>query len=293
MEVELIAVPYDRGQARAGVGLGPERILQELGRPAAAVVELPEGRRTEIMAWFELAGLLAGRVAEAVGRGRFPLALAGNCGTAGLGVPSGLAAARLGVVWFDAHGDFNTPETTASGFIDGMGLAVLTGAGWRALRETIPGYRVVPEEAVLLVGVRDLDEREQARVAASPVALVGPERVRAEGAAALSAPLAALRERVDGVYLHLDLDALDPSEGKANELAVDGGLSLTDVEAAIFEIGRSVAILGAGIASYDPTGDDGRIARAGARLARLIEQVAAEVPSPPGPPPSGYPARPR
>ena len=92
---------------------------------------------------------------ETVEEGRFPLVLAVNCFTS-LGTVAGLGR-DVGVVWFDAHGDFNTPDTTTSGFLDGMGLAMLLGDGWRELRQTVEGLRPVPAEHALLVGARDID----------------------------------------------------------------------------------------------------------------------------------------
>src|SRR5206468_12877100 len=99
-------------------------------------------------------------VRAARAQGRFPVVLSGNCG-ASLGVVGGLMQARggaaarpLGVVWMDAHGDFNTPDTSASGFLDGMSLAALVGRCWRALTLVTPGV-AVPEHHVLHLGGRD------------------------------------------------------------------------------------------------------------------------------------------
>lgn len=89
----------------------------------------PEGFRTEISTSFALYRQLTGRVRAAHVRERFPLVLAGNCGAA-VGVVAGLPPQGLGVVWLDSHGDFNTPDTSESGFLDGMGLAILTGQCW-------------------------------------------------------------------------------------------------------------------------------------------------------------------
>ena len=79
-------------------------------------IELPPAfRATEIASTFELGAALAGGVAEAVKAGTFPLVLSGNCGPAALGCVGGLQS-HMNIFWFDAHGDFNTPETTRSGF---------------------------------------------------------------------------------------------------------------------------------------------------------------------------------
>jgi arginase len=91
-------------------------------------------------------------VGEARRADRFPLVLGGNCGVA-LGVVAGLGGDAR-VVWADAHGDFNTPETTLGGFLDGMGLATLTGGCWTAITATIPGFAAVPDDHVWLLGAR-------------------------------------------------------------------------------------------------------------------------------------------
>jgi arginase len=134
----------------------------------------------------------------------------------------------------------------------------------------------VPVERVVLIGERDFDAAERTRLAASGIPIVAPEAVRAHGAvAAVATPLDALRDRVDAVYLHVDLDVLDPSEGQANPLAVPGGLSLDEVCAVIRAVGERFTIAAAGITSYDPALDgDGRVAAAGVRIAREIAAAA-------------------
>jgi hypothetical protein len=144
--------------------------------------------------------------------------LAGNC------------ISCLGVVWFDAHADFDTPDDNLSGFLDVMGLAILTGSGWRALRETIPGFVPVDEENVVLAGVRDLDPYQRVRLERSHIRTVPGPRWR-EGD--FEAALEELHGRVDRVYLHIDLDALDLTEGTANEYAAPGGLTLDQLLAAV------------------------------------------------------------
>ena len=134
-------------------GRGPSELLErhglrdELERRGLAteVEELAEsGERTEIARTFDLDRVLAARVRTATERYAFPLVLAGECASC-LGTVGGLDYERVGVVWFDAHADFDTPDDNLSGFFDVMALAILTGSGWRALRESIPGFRAVEE----------------------------------------------------------------------------------------------------------------------------------------------------
>jgi arginase len=116
--------------------------------------------RAEVATQFELYGSLAQHVAEARQNNRFPLILSGNCG-ATVGAIAGAGNKKLGVIWFDAHGEFNTPETTTSGFLDGMGLAVATGQCWKNLAASIPNFHPLPAERILLIGGRDFDPGEQ------------------------------------------------------------------------------------------------------------------------------------
>ena len=208
----------------------------------------------EIKASFAVMRRVAERVREAVERDSFPIVLATNCLNT-VGIVAG-GSSDVGVVWFDAHADFSSTETTQSGFLDGEGLSILTGSGWSALRETIPGYRVVPERNVVLAGVRDIDVDENERLAASSIAIVPPEEL--EGG--LEARLDALRERVADVHLHLDLDVLDRSVGMVNRYAAEGGPSPEDVAASIRAIGQRFRIRSAAMTAYDPSADpEGRV----------------------------------
>jgi arginase len=126
------------------------------------------------------------------------------------------------VIWFDAHGYFNTPTTTTSGFFDGMALTAATGLGWDSMRRTIPGFESVDAEHVAICGVRALDPLEKELLNETRVSLVSAEQLR-EGTMDVLVPIFD-RLRVDDrrVYLHLDLDVLDPVEGRANRHAVPG-----------------------------------------------------------------------
>lgn len=276
MRIALIQVPYHLGREGVGLGSGPERLVETGAADALAEaghdVELVRVRaqRTEtneIGASFEVVRRVAETVAEAGARGSFPLALAGNCMTS-IGVVAGTGR-DVGVVWLDAHADFNTPETSSSGFADGMGLAVLTGTGWRTLRETVPGYRAVPEENVVLVGVRDVDPAESERLAASAVQVIAPGDVPNRVGEALDR----LRARADGVYLHVDLDVLDPSEGRANEYAAPGGLPAAEVERIVAAVAERMPLRAASVTAYDPEADRER--KIPAAAAAIMAGIAA------------------
>lgn len=211
----------------------------------------------EIGTAFDLDRQLARVVASARGDGAFPLTLGGNCITS-VGTIAGLGVARVGVLWFDAHGDFNTPETTLGGFLDGMALATVVGRCWTTLAAGVPGFAPVAEEDVILVGARALDRGESELLASSRVTHLHDE----EAPSRLDAALAALGRRVDGLYVHVDLDVLDPGEGRANGYADGRGLSRIGLLDAIATAARRCRVLAAAITAYDPGYDgDGRIAR--------------------------------
>jgi arginase len=225
----------------------------------------------EVQTAFALDRLIAERVADSVVDGALPIVLSGNC-ISSVGTLGGLALGRIGVIWFDAHGDFNTPETTTGGFLDGMALAVATGRCWTSLAATVQGFRPVPDEYVVLIGARDLDPAEEALLETSDIAQLPPVVLRKLWAPVLDD----LASRVTDVYLHVDLDVLDPAEGRANSYAAPGGLRIDEVVRMIAEIGRSLAIRAAALTAFDPACDgDGRVRAAAIRIARAIADAAS------------------
>ena len=258
---QLIALPYHNGLPDVGMAAGVRALLTELGRPADVVPPvdpgLPEVRRT-----LELDQRLAERVRAAVAAGAFPLVLAGNCNSC-LGTVGGVGADGLGVVWFDAHADFDTPEDNVSGFFDVMALSTLTGSAWQAQRATVTAP--VDEADVVLAAVRDLEPYQRARMEGSRLRVVPGDL---DG---LEAALDALR--TPRVYLHLDLDALDAGAARANGFAAAGGPTLVRYLEAVDAVFDRFEVAAAALTSYDPAADaDGR-----ARVAALalLERVCA------------------
>ena len=167
MRVNIIQVPYDSGRRGERQGSGPARFFEaglvdalksDVHDLSTHGVDTPSDYPTEISTAFELNRALSRRVRAAVKENRFPLVLSGNC-NACIGTLGGLASPKPGVIWFDAHGEFNTPETTLSGFLDGMPLAMATCRCWQALLKTVPGFEPVPDECIVLVGGVDLGDR--------------------------------------------------------------------------------------------------------------------------------------
>jgi arginase len=269
VNVQIFVVPYDSGRLRWRCGAGPEHLLDaglttqlhNQGHVVTGVRVLeddPAYPSVEIRTAFELARRLAVAVRAARDAGQFALVLSGNCNTA-VGTLSGLTPARRATFWFDAHGDYNTPETTTTGFLDGMGLAMTTGLCWDRLVATVPGFRPVEAEATFLLGARDLDPPEVTLLRQSAVTVVEVGQIPAR-----LPDLLAQAQLADTIgYLHLDLDVLDPTVGRANYLPVPKGLSLAQLTGAITAIRAHVPLRAAALTSYSPEEDrDGGIAQA-------------------------------
>jgi arginase len=259
MDIRLLLVPYDSGQRGVRMGAGPEhlrfagleqRLIAEGHKVDVEVIEPASMNwRAEVQTSFELMRAVATRVRAAVAAGSFPLVLSGNCLSA-VGVIAGLGAGT-GVLWIDAHGDFNTPQTTMSGFLDGMTLATATGRCWTELARSIEGFEPVPDEALAMFGVRDLDPGEAAALSRCSIKRLSAEASPAE----IEMVLQSLGEWMNRFYLHLDLDALDPSEGRANGYVSRGGFSAAGLQKLLALIRRKLAVKAMTIASYDPAFD--------------------------------------
>jgi len=249
---------------RALLDGGLQQALREPGnRVYTKIAELPADRwHAEIQTSFELMRMLSGAVREARDSNRLPIVLAGNCNTA-VGTLAGLGAESTGVAWFDAHADFNTPETTTSGFLDGTAVAILTGRCWTQLAATVPDFQPIADERVCLIGTRDVDSLEGGLLDESKVKLIPPRKLRSS----LRDALGAVSKHVDRIYVHIDLDVLDSSVASANSYAVAGGLTVDNVEYALSEIARLFRIAGLTLSAYDPAADrDGAACKAGIKL---------------------------
>lgn len=279
--VEVLVVPYDSGMANARMGAGPRELIRagfvaDLG-PSATVTEYSPSDgafRGEVASAFDIQRWLAARVSACRERGAFPLVLAGNCMSA-VGTFAGLRSRSRkvpGVCWFDAHGDFNTPETTVSGFLDGMALATLTGRCWTQLTKAIPHFRAATDESVLMFGTRQLDAAERQALSASEVHWPGSRRSTIND----SARLAALRQNVGEVYLHIDLDVLDDSVARVNQFACPGGMTAQHVLDLIGDIGSNFHIGAAALTAWDPSYDpEGRVPPIASSIATAIVRALA------------------
>ncbi len=280
MKIQIILVPYDSGHKNVRMGQGPESFIDNGLTDALKTdghvvdverIDLGKTFPAEIGTAFELNRILSRRVRAAVEEKKFPVVLAGNCNSS-IGTLAGVGQNELGLVWFDGHGDFNTPETTISGFLDGMALAIATGRCWRQITASIPDFHPVVERDAILVGARDLDLEEKKLLDGSGIALVSCDFIRHTNIVeAFRAVLGALEPRVKRVHLHLDLDVLDPEQTPANHMAPPDGLFVGETELAIRMIRGRFGISSVCIAAYDPDFDRSHnTVQAGIKLLRVL-----------------------
>jgi arginase len=273
-DVALILLPYDSGHPDARMGCGPAGLvgrglageLRKSGEVETIEIRLPAGFYTEASALVELQRRASTAARQVIAHGARPIIVSGNCGVAALSATAALGPEKTAVVWFDAHADFNTPETSASGFLDGMGMAILAGQCYPKLAARLEGFKPVPTEHIIQVGVRDPDPEEHSLLTSTRVT-----RIATHELGRFRAALEQVTCETSEIYLHLDTDVLDISEGKANTYACAGGLSRQQLYQAVEEIGSIGKIGAVSITSYDPAADvDGRIARAVISLIPLL-----------------------
>jgi arginase len=232
--------------------------LPDLELPVAAdrtiAPDLPPGPPWERMA--VLYEEVAAAVAAEVRGGHVPVVLSGDC-TTSLGVVAGLQRAGRDphVVWFDGHGDVQTPETTSSGYLGGFPVRQLVGGSDRTAPERL-GLRPVPEEDVVLVDARDLDPPEAEYLGRSAIRRVPVEEL---GAVIPAAP----------VYLHVDVDVTNPDDLPGLLFPAGGGPGLAAVIAAVRAVVTAGGVAAVGLAcTYGPGNGSHR------RLAGLVEALS-------------------
>ncbi|MFD2923428.1 arginase [Halobacillus naozhouensis] len=276
-QLSIIGVPMDLGQMRRGVDMGPSAIryagiverlenlkytIEDLGdidikRPA----QKDDNKLDNLRNLNEVAEgnhRLAETVDEVVGKGDFPLVLGGDHSIA-MGSLAGIAKHydNLGVIWYDAHGDLNTGDSSPSGNIHGMPLAVSLGIGHEKLTNILDYQPKIKPENIVIIGARSLDEGERILIKEKGIKVYTMHEVDRMGMSeVVEETIEYLKERTDGVHLSLDLDGLDPEEAPGVGTPVMGGLSYRESHLAMEMLFQSKMITSAEFVEVNPILDE-------------------------------------
>jgi len=243
--MSVVSVPFHLDEHLAG--------FEPPLRPDLVVApELPSGGPWDRMA--VLYEQVAAAVAMERRAGRVPIVVSGDC-TTSLGVVAGLQRSGIdpALVWFDAHGDVQTPQTSTSGYLGGMPIRQLVGGADRTVPDAL-GLRPVAEADVVLVDGRDLDPPEAEFLAGSAIRQVGADAIPAPDRPC---------------YLHLDVDVCDPSELPGLLFPVPGGVPLAQLGSAVAGVLASGNVVAIGLACTYRPGSGAAPALAGFAAAHL------------------------
>jgi len=297
MRVDLVTVPYRYDERGEGLGAGPDALLSaglpqllrdagvELTGPHEAHLDpaLQEEGRTALNIG-RLGADTARLVAIARRNGDGALVLAGD-DTAAIGVVSGLkqaagADAAIGVVWIDAHGDFNTPETSFSGILAGMPVAILAGLAGPLWRDAAGLATPVETEHIILAGTRELDEKEEALIRSTDVQVV-PASDLCDGDDFARA-IDRLVRHCALLYLHVDFDVLDPRFVPSASTPSANGLSIEELVTAMAKVLQTGKVAAVAVSSLNP-GAGARGQRSVASAMKTIEGALPAWTVTPGP----------
>jgi len=272
-DIAIIGVPLDLGAGRRGVDMGPsamryaglrERIaalgyrVRDLGNlavPLAEQIEPPAA--DEPLRYLQpIVGVvrdLAQQVRDVISSNTLPIILGGDHSLS-IGSVAGVAHnRRIGVIWLDAHGDYNTPETTPSGNIHGMGLAVLTGRGHPTLTGLIGRAPVIRPGDAALVGVRNLDDGERELLRTSGVHVFTMHDIDRRGmAAVMEEAILHVSASTSGFHLSFDLDVLDPHEAPGVGTPVLGGITYREAHLAMELVAASGRLISLDLVEVNP-----------------------------------------
>jgi arginase len=293
--VAVVGVPMDLGAGRRGVDMGPSAIryagLQEELVALGLTVHdhgdlvvhhasrLPRGENPRLHYLGEVVRVnreLAELVAALGAAGEIPVVLGGDH-SIGIGALAGAASLgkRLGVIWLDAHGDFNTDRITPSGNIHGMPLAVAVGRGHPDLLAAWTQAPFAAEKDVWLIGTRDLDPLERQALSASEVRVatmteIDRDRMRSVVEQALDA-----LQAVDHLHVSIDLDVIDPKEAPGVGTPVPGGITYREAHLVLEMIAESGRLGSLSVVEVNPILDDHN--RTGQMAAGLIASALGKV----------------
>ncbi|GAC1453652.1 MAG: arginase [Ktedonobacterales bacterium] len=272
MHISLLGVPMDLGADRRGVDMGPSAIryagladkLRALGHQVTNLEAVPvpdpetrapgDARVKYLDAIIAVATQTAQRVADQLARGALPIILGGDHSIS-LGSVSGAAIARgtIGLIWIDAHGDFNTAETSPSGNIHGMILASLAGLGDpRLVHAAGKGPHVDPHR-IAIIGARDLDVEEKKLLRTAGVQVYTMADLDRRGMAEVAREaIARVSDGADGLHVSFDVDAVDPREAPGVGTPVAGGITYREAHLAMELVAESGRLTSLDVVEVNP-----------------------------------------
>ncbi|GAB4075190.1 arginase [Barrientosiimonas marina] len=275
--MSVIGVPMDLGQNRRGVDMGPSAIryagmmerLEDLHYNVEDLGDVPvsradsqntvqEGNLRNLKQVADSNQKLAEMVDQEIHKDRFPLVLGGDHSMA-IGSMAGIAKnyENLGVIWYDAHGDLNSGDTSPSGNIHGMPLAVSLGIGHEKLTRILNYAPKVKPENIVIIGARLLDPPEKALLQELGITVYSMHEVDRLGMPyVMNEAISSLKQRTDGVHLSLDLDGLDPAEAPGVGTPVLGGLSYRESHLAMEMLSEADILTSAEFVEVNPILDD-------------------------------------
>jgi arginase len=272
--VAIVSVPFGKGAGTSGAELGPAHILNNAGlhlrlnalniayqmKEIIVPPQLPPIQTTNarnLAEVVEVSGQLADCVSELVAQGTFPLVLGGDHSIS-IGTVAGLAEhyANLGVIWFDAHSDLNTEETSPSGNIHGMSLGINLGRGIPLLTGIRGICPKIKPEHVAIIGARSLDPGEKAYIRSLGMACYTMHDIDRLGIArVMDKVIQHLRRVSDGVHVSFDIDSVDPKEAPGTGTPVKGGLSYREAHLALELLFQSDLVTSAEFVEVNPSLD--------------------------------------
>lgn len=274
MKVAIIGVPVDLGADRRGVDMGASAIryagleagLRSIGHEVRDLgnIEVPVAESTAegalhakyLQPIVTMADRLSAAVASAVEEGEFPIVLGGDHSVS-LGSVAGTTRDRkAAVIWVDAHGDFNTPDTSPSGNIHGMVLAALAGRGVPELINVgRAGIKVEPRN-IALVGIRELDGGERDLLVQCGVHVFTMHDIDRMGLpTVIDLAIERVTPGVHGIHLSLDLDVVDPLQAPGVGTPVPGGLSFRETHLAMEMLSSSDRLVSMDVVEVNPVLD--------------------------------------
>lgn len=250
--VRIVGVPLDLGASRRGTDMGPSALriaglgaaLRRLGYHVAREEDIPapametrstENREARFKAEIlEVCNNLSNKVKSILEANEFPLIIGGDHSIA-MGTVSGVSSfyrdqnKKIGLIWFDAHGDMNTPGTSPSGNIHGMPLSHLLGQGDEDLKNISGFHPKVDQENVVLIGIRDIDAGERRIIRESGIHAFTMREIDEQGMAAVAAQaLEIVNDGTAGFHISFDVDGCDPTVIPGSGTLVPGGVSFRE-----------------------------------------------------------------